>query len=125
MNSFEELEVWKSARMLRIEISKMVKDFPIEEKFKLTDQLLRCSRSIGNNIAEGFGRFNYQDNIRFCRIAKGSLYETLDHLIIALDEKYITKEKYDLFKEMFDHCLKILNGYVAYLKKVKELEKVK
>jgi len=83
MASFTELDTWKQARKLRIIVSEMVKHFPSEEKFRLTDQLVRCSRSISNNIAEGHGRFHYQDNIRFCIIARGSLSETLDHIIIA------------------------------------------
>ena len=119
MNSFTELAVWQSARDLRISISKLSKSFPAEEKFRLTDQIIRSSRSIATNIAEGFGRFNHQDNIRFCRIARGSLYETLDHLICAYDERYIDELILKTHKEMFDDCLKILNGYIAYLKKAK------
>ena len=71
MASFTELETWKQARKIRMIMSNMVKNFPSEEKFRLADQLIRCSRSIGNNIAEGHGRFHYQDNIRFCIIARG------------------------------------------------------
>ena len=92
MASFTELETWKQARKIRNIVSALVKRFPSEEKFRLTDQIIRCSRSIGNNIAEGHGRFHYQDNIRFCIIARGSLSETLDHMIVALDEELITEE---------------------------------
>jgi four helix bundle protein len=59
--SFEELEVWKKARDLKIEISQLVKTFPTEEKYKLTDQLLRSSRSINAQIAEGHGRKTWPD----------------------------------------------------------------
>jgi four helix bundle protein len=90
MYSFEELEVWKEARQLRIDVRKLVGSFPAEEKYRLIDQLLRASRSVTANIAEGNGRFHYQENIRFCRQARGSLYEILDHLICAQDEKYKT-----------------------------------
>ena len=86
MASFTELEVWKQARTIRRCVSDLVKTFPVEEKFRLADQVIRSSRSIGNNIAEGHGRFHYQDNIRFCVMARGSLSETLDHLLVALDE---------------------------------------
>ena len=86
MSGFEELDVWKECRKLRKEISKLVKLFPIEEKFKLVDQIVRSSRSTTANIAEGHGRFHYQENIQFCRQARGSLNETLDHLICAFDE---------------------------------------
>ena len=61
--SFEELEVWKEARKYKMEISKLIKHLPRDEKFRLSDQLLRSSRSISANIAEGFGRFHHQENI--------------------------------------------------------------
>jgi four helix bundle protein len=119
MNSVEELEAWKSARLLRKSISDLVKSFPIEEKYHLIDQLLRASRSITANIAEGFGRFHYQENIQFCRQARGSLFETLDHLICSFDEKLISEEQLESLKTEILISLRILNGYILYLKKAK------
>lgn len=116
MASFTELEVWKQARKIRNWISDLTKSFPVEEKHRLTDQIIRSSRSIGNNLAEGHGRFHYQDNIRFCILARGSLSETLDHMIIAIDEKIIAGETMRLFQIEYDICLKLLNGYIQYLK---------
>jgi four helix bundle protein len=121
MGSFTELETWKQARKIRNFISDLVKTFPIEEKFRLTDQIVRSSRSIGNNIAEGHGRFHYQDNIRFCIIARGSLSETLDHIITALDENIITDETFTSFQQEYDHCLKLLNGYILFIKNKKNI----
>jgi four helix bundle protein len=88
---FEELEIWKKARTLKIGISVTVKSFPSDEKFRLVDQLTRSSRSIGALISEGHGRFSYPDQIHFCVQARGSLTETMNHLIDALDEKYISE----------------------------------
>ncbi len=116
MASFTDLETWKQARKIRNVISDFVKEFPIEEKYRLTDQIIRSSRSIGNNLAEGHGRFHYQDNIRFCVMARGSLTETLDHLIVALDEKIITDETLQIFQAEYDSCLRLINGYIQYLK---------
>lgn len=90
--SFEDLDVWKLARGFRNEISMLIKKFPDDEKYKLTDQIIRSSRSITANIAEGYGRFHYQENIQFCRVARGSLTETKDHLICAFDCQYISEE---------------------------------
>ena len=59
MGGFTDLEVWKKSRLLRNVITDLVKTFPAEEKYRLTDQIIRSSRSIGNNIAEGHGRFHY------------------------------------------------------------------
>ncbi len=72
-STFETLEVWKEARKLRIEFSRILKSFPKDEKYKLADQITRDSRSVTNNIAEGYGRFHFQDNIQYCRQARGSL----------------------------------------------------
>ena len=120
MASFTELETWMQARKSRNWVSALTKSFPIEEKYRLTDQVIRSSRSIGNNIAEGHGRYYYQDNIRFCVLARGSLSETLDHMIIALDEKIINEEVLKIFEAEYERCLKLLNGYIAYLKTKKK-----
>ena len=122
MASFTELEVWKQARKIRILISELTKHFPSEEKFRLTDQITRSSRSISNNIAEGHGRFHYQDNIRFCVIARGSLSETLDHVIIANDENLITESALHAFQSEYDQCLKLLNGYIQFIRRKKNDE---
>ena len=119
MNSFEELEVWKVSRQLRINISKLVKQFPPEEKYRLLDQMIRSSRSVSANIAEGFGRFHYQENIQFCRHSRGSLTELLDHLYCGLDESYLDSNQFEKTKEEILHVLKLLNGYILYLKKAK------
>ena len=117
---FEDLEVYNKCREFRKSISEMIKlQFPKEEKYQLTAQLLNASRSVTANIAEGFGRFHYQENIQFCRIARGSLMETLEHLITAFDEGYITNEQLDRFRWQYQNCLKLLNGYISYLKKAK------
>ncbi len=117
MDSFEELEVWKLARQKKIEIKELTNQFPSDEKYRLVDQIIRSSRSIGANIAEGFGRFHYKDNSRFCRNARGSLFETLNHLIDAFDEKYIDERQLQELKSKLFHCNKVLNGYIAYLNK--------
>ena len=120
MYKLSELESWKSARELRKMISNLANQFPKDEKFRLKDQIIRSSRSVPANIAEGFGRYHYQENIQFCRMARGSLYETQEHLICALDEGFIDEKKFNKFNDHLLHCLKILNGYIAYLKKSKQ-----
>lgn len=119
--SFEELACWKEARILRnFVMDEIIPTFPSFEKFGLTSQIRRSSRSIGNNIAEGFGRFHFQENIQFCRMARGSLNETLDHCIIALDEGYITEMKLKELREIHNKTLLILNGYIKYLQNRKD-----
>ncbi len=115
--SFTELEVWKKARGLKNEISELTKAFPSEEKFRLTDQIIRSSRSINSNIAEGHGRFTYKDQLHFCIQARGSLSETYNHLIDALDCNYLTQEQLNYFKNKIDEVERLLNGYIAFLRK--------
>lgn len=119
IRTFEDLEVWKKAREVRIFVQKMVKKFPPEEKYALILQIRKSSRSITNNIAEGYGRYFYQENIQFCRISRGSLNETLDHIIVAFDENYINDLELNEFRVLHDDCLRLLNGYISYLQKAK------
>ena len=119
-NNFELLDVWKECRIFRKQISSVVKTFPNEEKYRLTDQLIRASRSVTANIAEGHGRFHFQENSQFCRQARGSLTETLDHLLCALDEKYIDEIQLNEFREQYENCIKLLNGYIVFLQKQKD-----
>lgn len=94
LGGFQDLHVWKVARLFRETIAVICKTFPKEEQFRLVDQLQKASGSITTNIAEGYGRYHYQKNIQFCRQAIGSLMEdNLDHLICAADESYISKEQ--------------------------------
>jgi four helix bundle protein len=115
--SFTELEVWKKVRELKKEIELLTKNFPGEEKFRMSDQLIRSVRSINANIAEGHGRFTYKDQLHFCIQARGSLSETLNHLIDAFDCSYINKEQLAFFKLQIDNVGKLLNGYITHIRK--------
>lgn len=116
----EELKAWQLARSFRKELSVLVKAFPKSEEFKLVNQIIRSSRSVSANIAEGYGRYHYQENIQYCRMARGSLVETLDHLYVALDEGYIDQDEFQRLKEQFTELKKVVNGYITYLQKQKQ-----
>ena len=115
--SFTDLEVWKSARVLKLKIRDLIKSFPAEEKYRLTDQVIRSSRSVCAVIAEGHGRFTYKDEINYCIMARGSLSETLNHLIDAMDNGFISKDELASFKIQIDETGKLLNGYINFLRK--------
>ena len=117
MGAFTDLEVWKKARVLRNIITELVKSFPGDEKYRLTDQIIRSSRSIGNNIAEGHGRFHYIDASKFLVNARGSAAETIDHLFIAFDNHYIDEQVLETLKKDCEECMRMINGYIAYLRK--------
>jgi len=117
ISGFEFLDIWKKARLFRIMIIDLCKKIPREENFRLIDQIKRSSRSVTADIAEGYGRFHYLDNIKFCRDDRGSLNETFDHMTVAFDEKYITEDQLAQHKQQFEKILRLLNGYIGYLKK--------
>ena len=115
MTTFEELACYAEARKLRQMISVFCKTLPAEERYRLKDQLIRASRSIPANIAEGYGRHHHQENIQFCRQARGSLSETLEHLNVARDENYLSPEGFSHLRTQVEHTWKVLNGFIAYL----------
>ena len=117
----ERLKVWVRAKDFALKFHKQILPLlPAEEKWNLNQQLRRSSLSISANIAEGYGRFYYQENIRFCYIARGSLDETLSHLIFAFEARYIPSSIFQQFELEGDEIDKMLNGYIAYLKRSKQ-----
>lgn len=118
IKSFEELDCYKVCRDFRNQVAEFCEKLPSREEFRLKGQLLKASRSVTANIAEGFGRHHHQENLQFCRMARGSLVECLDHLNAALDEGFLTKELYDNFRLQHEMAAKLLNGYIRYLGRV-------
>ena len=125
LKSFEELKFWQEAVLLRKSLIPFLESLPKFEDYRLKDQVIRCSRSVTNNIAEGYGRFNFQENIQFCRISRGSLFEIIDHLIVATEQDYRSKEDFLTKKEHINKCLALLNWYINYLMKAKMINKEK
>ncbi len=119
LKSFEDLNVWQEATKLRRMIMKIIKMLPSFELYELASQMRRASRSVTHNIAEGYGRYHYQENIQFCRTSRGSAYELLDQIITAMDEEYISNEEFAIAKDQILTTIKLLNGYISYLSKAK------
>ena len=118
MKDFRELKCWQACRVLRLFVSKQIVPLlPKEEKYRLVDQLVRAARSTTANIAEGYGRFHYLDNAKFCSNSRGSAYEVLDHLLAAYDEELISEELFKQGEALVWDAVKITNGYMNYLKK--------
>ena len=104
-------------------ITELVKKYPKEEKYALVDDMKRAARTTTHNLAEGFGRFHFQENVQFCRISRGSLYELIDQLITSLDEGHITPEDYEKGRALIATALPLLNGYINYLSRQKSNNK--
>ena len=118
IKTFEDLNAWKACRELRIFVAKQVIPcLPKYELYRLGDQILRSARSTTANVAEGYGRFHYMDNAKYCSNSRGSCWETLDHLITANDEGLITDDLLNEGRELVYSAVKLINGYMNYLQK--------
>ena len=121
IQSLKKLQVWVRSKDFGLKIYKQVLPIlPPEEKWNLSQQLRRSSLSISANIAEGHGRFYYQDNVRFCYNARGSLEETLSHLIFSFEMEFIPAVLYNELETEGEEIEKMLNGYIGFLKKSKQ-----
>lgn len=93
---------------------------PKHERFELYNQILRASRSSTANIAEGWGRYHFKENIKFLLNARGSISEILDHIIEARTWDYISEEQEQIARLLIDKCIQLINGYIRYLRKQTE-----
>jgi len=116
----DDFELYKVARQFRKRVYLLLKQLPPEEKYALAGQMRRAAVSVTNNIAEGHGRWHYQENIHYCRISRGSIDELIDDINTCQDEGYgdqtlvgeLNVEAYDLIRR--------INSYIAYLRKTKQ-----
>ncbi len=121
VQGLKKLQVWVRAKDFAVRIYKQVLPIlPPEEKWSLNQQIRRSSVSVSANIAEGYGRFYYQDNVRFCYNARGSLEETLSHLVFSFEVDFIPAELYQELETEGEEIEKMLNGYIAFLKRSKQ-----
>lgn len=118
--ALEEFDLYKQAREFRKIVYSVLKRLPQEEKYALGTQMRRAALSVSNNIAEGHGRWYYQENIRFCRIARGSIGEVVDDLNACLDEGYIDDGVINSCKQKANELIARINSYIAYLRRSKQ-----
>ena len=120
ISGLEKLDVWRKAQSFAVRIhQEVLPKLPKDEKWSLTQQIRRSSQSIPANIAEGHGRFYFQENVRFCYIARGSLEEALSQIDYAFKVNYLPKEIYQDFASEGEKLNRLINGYIAYLKRSK------
>lgn len=114
----ESLEIWLRAVDYAVEICQnVIPLFPPEEKWALASQLRRAVQSVPANIAEGYGRYNFQESIHFCYIARGSMAETKTYLVLALRMGYINEEVFRMSLDQLTELGKMTHGYIAHLRK--------
>lgn len=119
--SFEKLKVWQEAKKLVVDVYHLLDSFPRFERYALCDQIRRAIVSVPSNIAEGSGRRSLKEQIHFLEIAYGSLMETYNQLLIAIELTYITEESVEAIKLSIDAVAKMINGLSnSYEQKLEE-----
>jgi four helix bundle protein len=117
--SFEDLDVYTLARQFSKKIGELIKKLPAEEEYNLKGQMRRAKLSMTNNIAEGFGRYHFQENMQYCRQSRGSICELIDDFNECYDNGYVGESYRDELKKDGYHLIKVLNGYIASIKRLK------
>jgi len=120
MEGLDRLQVYQAAQDLtKYMYRNALKELPSEEKWALTSKIRRAAVSIPANIAEGYGRYYYQETIRFCYLARGSLMELMSQKELSADQGFLSEDVVDVVTEKADTLLKLIHGYINYLKKCK------
>jgi four helix bundle protein len=115
VKSVEELEVFKNGHNLTLNIYKISKKFPAEEKFSLIQQIRRAAASICTNLMEGSHRLGRKEFRQFVGIAKGSAGELKYHLLLAKDLGYLPEEQFVVLRSEAEKISKMLNGLAKSL----------
>ena len=116
----ENLQVWQKSLELAVRVCRdILPSFPVEEKWSLCQQLRRAVQSVPANLAEGHGRYYYQENAHFVLIARGSLEEALSQLTLAFRLGYIDETVFKNLKGEIDSLMRSINSYLAYIKRSK------
>lgn len=108
--SFEKLNVWQEAKKLVVDVYNLLDSFPKFEKYALCDQIRRAVVSVPSNIAEGSGRKSLKEQIHYLEISYGSLMETYNQLLIAIDLMYVSEQSVETIKPRIDCVAKMING---------------
>jgi len=117
IRSFTDLESWKEAHKLAIEVYRVTEDFPQKEVFGLTNQIRRASVSVVSNIAEGFSRQTAKEKVQFYFISKGSNAEVQSQLLIARDIGYLSEGH---FKRIADRSVQVSKLLTGMIRKCRE-----
>ncbi|OIO52609.1 four helix bundle protein [Candidatus Peregrinibacteria bacterium CG08_land_8_20_14_0_20_41_10] len=118
ITSFTDLIVWQEGHRLVLMIYKITRSFPREEIFGLVSQMRRCTVSITSNIAEGFSRRSYKEKVNFYLIARGSITELQNQLLIARDVGLMTPTQFQESANQSVIVHKLLNGLIRKSKTI-------
>ena len=116
-NTFRKLLIWQKSMILVTDIYKEVITFPADELYALTSQIKRSATSIPSNIAEGYGRDDIKDYLRFLNIALSSLFELQTQIEIAYNLKFLKEEN---FNKLYENTREIERMLTSFIRKIKE-----
>ncbi len=115
MRDFKQLKVWQKAHQLVLNVYRLTRGFPPDERFGLTAHLLRSAVSIPSNIAEGCGRQGDKELARFLSIAAGSASETEYQLLLAHDLGHLDPQTHQDFDTQINEVKRMLNAFIQRL----------
>lgn len=117
IESFTDLIAWRESHQLVLMIYRSTGTFPPRETFSLVDQMRRSAISISSNISEGFSRQGKKEKINFYYMAKGSLTELQNQLLVARDVSYITEDGFNKISAQTVTVSKLITGLIKSMRK--------
>ena len=112
IENFNDLDVWKKAHQLILQVYVITQGFPKEELYGITSQLRRAASSINANIAEGFSRYHFKDKIRFYYQARGSASEVHNYILLSKDLRLIKIVECKRFEQNIIEVKQLINGLI-------------
>ncbi len=119
IQNFYDLDAWRKAHELTMEIYRITKKFPKDELYGVVSQLRRAASSITANIAEGFARYHFKDKVRFYHQARGSSAEVQNFLLLVKDLAYIDLEICKVLSDKSQQVMQLINGLIRSIENQK------
>jgi four helix bundle protein len=110
MHNFKELKVWQASMQLSNAVFSITRSFPVQERYILVSQMMRCAISIPSNIAEGCGRRSTKETSHFLSIALGSSFELETQIILSKNFNFIDNNTFDSIIDQISQVQRMLNG---------------
>jgi four helix bundle protein len=112
MRNYRDLQVWKKAHDLTLELYRVSQRFPRKEMYGITGQLRRAAVSIGANLAEGYGRRTSNELARFVRVAMGSASELDYHILLCRDIGLMSSDAFSISTAKLTEVRKMLTSFL-------------
>lgn len=124
MQDFRKLRVWRAAHAFTIDVYRITRTFPPEERYGLTSQLRRAAGSIGSNIAEGCGCESSKEQANYVQMSTRSTFETLNHLLVARDTRCLSAEDFEYLERQLAPIRRMVVRFLAKVRRRQQLEEL-